>query len=507
MVTRVCALAILTTCGCSHESTFAPTSITPQQVLTRYSGVADRCRKSGVYYVKYRTKTNLGDTVDSVLYGSRGIRNVPNFRRIVSTHGVRGEQGRLSDRSWAQTVNGLVLPNTSPSTVFDRLVNMAAHKADPRVRMLGIKTTGGRRYYVLEIAPNARVLQRRYYESGTFLLRETQTQNYDRDVTTDTISRYVTICGKPVPARVDLSHSLSAETTETTLVRFGRSEDRSLLAVPASKTPFVPQYRLPMTLNSLFSPSAILIRVDIRGQPYWFQLDSGAGDVTLDRDFVRRLGGHEFGEFFATKGGAVRYGNAIIPRLDIGPVYARNLVVSIIDHDYIEDGVHVVGLLGCDFIGSRPIIIDFHSEKVIVLNALPRALPGWTSVQTPLDACRPSIRTRIENQSATLMLDTGSPYTIINEDIYDRISASVNDLGPTRVAFIGAQILAARQYGAPDAFAGSLSLGPLVVSVVAEGRGQDLNNDGILGLNVLRNYRLVLDYKHARTYFQKYPAN
>jgi hypothetical protein len=72
------------------------------------------------------------------------------------------------------------------------------------------------------------------------------------------------------------------------------------------------------------------------------------------------------------------------------------------------------------------------------------------------------------------------------------------------VTFVGGQILDATQYVVPYASAGGLSLGPLLAGVVANGRGQDLDNDGFVGLNVLHNYRIVFDYRHERTYFQKY---
>lgn len=439
------------------------------------------------------------------VYESRGSGKLPDFRVVRTTHGLRSEQGRFSDRSWVQTENGLVLPDSPRQTPFDRLLSAAAHKPDPRVRVLGI-TTGATRQYVLEIAPNARLLQRRYFDVGTFLLRETQTRDYDKAFGVNRFSRYIHVCGKPVATRLDHSDSLSTQTYQTTLVRYDRLADPHLLAIPQSRTPFVPQVRLPATLNSMFGRSGILIRVDIRGAPYWFKLDSGAPSVTLDRDLVRWLGGHEFGKYSGTKGGAVEFASAVVPRLDIGPVYATNLVVSVIDHDDVMQGVHVVGLLGCDFMASRPISIDFRSQTVILANLPSATGPRWTSVQTPLESCRPVLRARLEGEAATLVLDLGAPDTIVNEDLYNHIAASVHELDTTRVRFIGGQILDATQYVVPSASVGKLRLGQLLAGVTAGGRGQDLFNDGFVGLNVLDNYRIVLDYRHERTYFQRYSA-
>lgn len=499
------AMAATTLCACSLQPQFSPTRLTPQQLLTNYRDAAGRCLAPGVFYFRYRTTTTNGDVIVNDYYETRGSGKLSDFRVVTTTHGLRTERGRLSDRSWMQTANGLVLPDSSRQTPFDRALSAAARKPDPRVRMLGI-TRAPTRQYVLEIAPNASLLQRRYFDAGTFLLRETQTRDYDKAVRVYRLSQYIHVCGKPVPTRVDQSDSLSTQTSRTIMVRHDRLADPHLLAIPQSRTPFVPQYRLPATLNSMFGPSGVLIRVDIQGAPYWFQLDSGASSVTLDRDLVRRLGGQEFGKYSGTKGGAVTFANAVLPRLDIGPVYATNFVVLVINHDYIKQGVHVVGLLGCDFIASRPLRIDFRSQTVALANVPSATDPRWTSVQTPLESCRPAIHARLENEPATLLLDLGAPYTVINEDIYDRIAASVHELDTTRLSFIGGQILDATQYVVPNASAGGLWLGPLLASVIAGGRGQDLDNDGFVGLNVLDNYRIVLDYQHERTYFQKYGA-
>jgi hypothetical protein len=284
--------------------------------------------------------------------------------------------------------------------------------------------------------------------------------------------------------------------------------DKRLLAIPQSKTPFVPQRPLPATLNTMFGESGVLIRVDIEGTPYWFALDSGAADIAIDRDLIQRLGGHEFDKYIGTKGGRVQYSVAVLPRLDIGPVDARNVVVTVLNHDYVEQGVHVVGLLGCDFIGSRPLAIDFRNQSVTLLNSAPPPTDRlWTVVRTPLHSCEPSLDVRLENQSATLVLDSGSPDTTINEDLFDKIGVKLTQLDETRVTFIGGVPLDAFQYVVPRASAASLQFGPLIATIIAGGRGQDLETDGILGRNVLENYRWILDYAHQRAYFQRYATD
>jgi hypothetical protein len=503
ITSSIILLAATASCASSLPLQFSATSVTPQQLLARYHNATDGCLAQGIYYLRFRTMIH-GDTVVSDYYESRGAGKSPDGRIVTITHGLRSERGRVSGQSWMQTANGIVLPESSSQTPFDRALSVATHRPDPRVKMLGITTTTERQY-VLEINPNSLLRQRRYFDAGSFLLREVQTRDYDKVVRVDRYSRYIRICGEWVPTRVDHSDSLS-QTYQTTLVRHQRLADQNLLAIPQSRTPFVPQYPLPATLNSMFGPSGILIRTDIQGDPYWFQLDSGASGVTLDRDLVQRLGGQEFGKYSGTKGGAIEFGSAILPRLDIGPVYAANLVVGVINHDFVKQGVHVVGLLGCDFIASRPLSIDFRRQTVVVGYVPSAGDRRWSSVRTPLDSCRPTVRARLENQPGTLLLDLGAPDTVINEDFYDRIAGSVHEFGATRIRFIGGDLLDATRYVVPNASIGALSLGPLLINVVTEGRGQDLDNDGFVGLNVLDNYRIVLDYRRQRTYFQKYDA-
>jgi predicted aspartyl protease len=457
-----------------------------------------------MYHLRYRSASTEGDVAVSDSYETRG-NNTLDYRLVSTTHGIRSERGEIAGWSWLQTANGLVLPDTRLPTVFDRTLAAATRRPDPRVRMLGV-TRAAPHQYVLQIAPNARIRQLRYFDVDSFLLREAVSEDYDGAVTTQRYSGYVRICGNPLSTHVTRSNSLSPETYDITMLKHEQiPPDRRLVAVPRSRTPFVVGYPLHRTLNSLVGESGVLIRVDIRGAPYWLKLDSGSSTIALDRDLVRRLGGREFGKGVTTKGGRVEFSSAVIPRLDIGPVYATNVVVGVLNEDELQQGVEVVGLLGCDFIASRPLAIDFQSQTVTLIDAPPAATDrSWTVVRTPLRSCTPMIRVRIEDEPVTLALDLGATKTILNEDACERIADKLHELDATRIRFIGGVTLDAMQYVAPHATAGDLRLGPLVVTVVSGGRGQNLDDDGILGTNVLGNYRIILDYAHGRTFFRRY---
>lgn len=491
--------------ACASPPVLAPTNLTPQQLLTRNRRVDD-APLPGMYHLRYRRVASDGEVSISDFYEAPG-RAGTDYRAIMSSRGIRVERGRIFGRSWQRDVNGLVLPDSQLKSAFDRVLAAALHRADARVRIAGITQSPPRRY-VLEIRPNARIVQRLYFDVKTFLLRRIVTQDYDRRVGEIDYDGYAWLGKRPVPSRESDFDNLSNKTYETTLVEHERIPYQAkLLSIPRSRVPFAVQYPLPSTINSLFGASGILIRVDIKGSPYWLKLDSGATDIVLDRALVARLGLHEFWKSTGTKGGRVEASTAILPRIDVGPVYAKNVVVTAFASDDMEQGVEVVGLLGCDFIASRPLAIDFRKETVSVTSGAPQLTqPGWVNVRTPLHECRPSIGVRLDRQPATLLLDFGAQSTLVNEDVFDRFGRALRPLDTTPVRFIGGEALDGTQYVVPSASAGNLDLGPIVATVVAGGRGQDLDDDGALGRNVLKDYRVVLDYRRQVTYFHRYQA-
>ncbi len=465
---------------------------------------AERPLAPGLYHLRFRTVSSDGSVSKSDIY-ELGGKPLPDARIVATNHGVRSERGVLSGNWWQRDANGLVLPEARSLTVFDRVLRSTMHPPDGRVRVLGITRTLPHRY-VLEIAPNSRIVQRRYIDAATFLTTEIVTRDYDGTEKTTDYSDYVRVWGLPIPSRESQHSNLSGQIYQTSLLSYRRiPPNPALVAIPHSRAPFVPQTSLPATVNSLFSKYGILIRADIEGNPYWLKLDSGAGDIVLDHDLVLRLGLHEFGKSVGAKGGRLSQALAVLPRIDIGPVYATNLVIESMPSDDMEDGVEVVGLLGCDFIASRPLAIDFRQKTVTEIAAPPPSTDrSWTILRTPLRGCRPTINARLANRAAALLLDFGSPNTVVNEDVLDAITPRPTVLDRKPIEFLGRDRLLGTEYAILNASAGDLNLAPIVVTVVDGARAQDLDDDGFVGRNVLDEYSLVLDYVHQRTYFRKY---
>jgi hypothetical protein len=178
------AASVAAVCACSSPEKFVPTSVTPQELLGRYLKAVRPPAGAGIYHSRFRTITNDGDVTVSDFYEAGGERRSPDYRVTTLVDGMRLGRGRISGRSWQQDADGLVVPDSEMRNVFDRVIEAAVRKADPRVRMLGVTTDLPRRY-VLEIVPNSRLLQRRYFDAKTFLPSETVTKDYDGQVQVD----------------------------------------------------------------------------------------------------------------------------------------------------------------------------------------------------------------------------------------------------------------------------------------------------------------------------------
>lgn len=496
------AIAAAVLAGCTASPAFAPTKLTPQALLVRNRHAVVMRWRADIYHLRYRTVSSDGDVTFTDVYEG-GNAPLPTYREVGTLRGLRTERGRFMGRGWRQTPNGLVLGDTSRSSVFDEIVAGALRHPDPRVRVLGI-TRDAPRAYVLEVVPNARIFQRRYFDTATFQLRKIVTQDYDGNLYESHADDYVWVGGAAVPSHMSQSSSLSHQSSDMRLLSLARlPNDRSVLRPPPSRRPFVPQHALPATLNTLFDSTGILVRADVYGRPYWFKLDSGSASVVLDRAFARELGLSEFGTNTLSKGGKLALSSAVLPRIDVGPVFADNLAVNVLPMAEHEQGVDVVGLLGCDFIGSMPLAIDFAKQTLTILRTAPLRDSRWISVKTPLQGCRPSIRVRLDDVPATLVLDYGSTKMILNEDVAARLGGKLQRLGRATLRYLGDEPLMATQYIVPNVTAGSLQFGPIVADVADGARGQDLDDDGILGRVVLDRFRIVLSYRSQRTFFQR----
>ena len=294
------AIAAAVLAGCTASPAFAPTKLTPQALLVRNRHAVVMRWRADIYHLRYRTVSSDGDVTFTDVYEG-GNAPLPTYREVGTLRGLRTERGRFMGRGWRQTPNGLVLGDTSRSSVFDEI--RGGRPTPPR--SAGSSAGDHARCAAgicLEVVPNARIFQRRYSIPRRFNCAKSS-----RKITTATFTNRTptTTCGSAVPRSPRTCRSpqpLAPKFRYAVALACASPERRSVLRPPPSRRPFVPQHALPATLNTLFDSTGILVRADVYGRPYWFKLDSGSASVVLDRAFARELGLSEFGIQYAFEG-------------------------------------------------------------------------------------------------------------------------------------------------------------------------------------------------------------
>ena len=271
-------------------------------------------------------------------------------------------------------------------------------------------------------------------------------------------------------------------------------------------------------IDHVFVPS----RID--GRPATLLLDPVEG-LMLDRGFARRHAIRAVGGQAAGLGGPVRAGGAGAAEHEV--LFARRLGLSFGDRSVDVPlapvipldsmmapalGRHVDGLLGLDLLGDGIVELDFDRRVMRVHERGGFALPdGATTLPARLLAGKPIVETTIRtadgtSRRAAMVLDFGMAGTVRLTTRYTDANDMVNAVGPVvpnrSETGLG---------GGLESLMGrvaSLSIGDVelrepVVSLARERTGGDAAPpyDGLIGIGVLRRFRVFFDRAESRVAF------
>ncbi len=269
-----------------------------------------------------------------------------------------------------------------------------------------------------------------------------------------------------------------------------------------------------LVIDHVFVPSLIA------GRPAMLQLDPVEG-LMLDRGFARRHAIPTVGGEAAGLGAPVRAGGAGAAEHEV--LFARGLAVSAGDRRFdvrlapvipLDSmmapalGHHVDGLLGLDLLGGV-VEIDFDRRVMRVHERARFAAPaGATVLPARLLAGKPIVQTTIRTADGTslpaaMVLDFGMAGTVRLTTRFTDANRMVDAVGPVVPSRAETGL-----GGALESVIGriaSLSLGGIdlrepVVSLARERTGGDAAPpyDGLIGIGVLRRFRVFFDLAQSR---------
>lgn len=167
------------------------------------------------------------------------------------------------------------------------------------------------------------------------------------------------------------------------------------------------------TVPFSFEDNRIFVQCRINGQgPYAFVIDTGSGDLTIDRALAHRLDLH--GEHAGTLGGAgshtVSYSTAFVTSLSVGSALASNQQATILDLSPIREGIglrRLDGIIGYSMLRHYAVQVDM-DQHVLTLSRERLALPpDAISVPFTLDSGFVFVQAGIQGLPGRILIDTG----------------------------------------------------------------------------------------------------
>jgi hypothetical protein len=477
---------------------YTSTSLTAVQILAK-SDAAYGKLEPGDYVSVYRTQGGGMDTVETTR--TSGDDDITTWQSGEYT--TAG--GWFKGQSWTQDENGVVLLRSNFRSRVDPNVIALRRPENPanRVTVLGV-TTSKPAAYVIEVNPPGGSDEFRYYDATTFLLDRVVWFAKDRYKHTTEYAGYRKIFGEMVAARETYGDGRPQNDRISELVSYSRApagsppvtmpESRPLFSLPGNK---------PLVLPARFESDGIVIRATINGRGLDFLLDSGSDSLMIDPGIAHDLGLPSYGIDRQTMGGDVDISRTRIPSMSIGPLQLRDVVFEITPLSMQTDDARVVGILGCDFLASAIVGIDFKRQTVTLYprTSFDAQSLGARAYPIEIDDGVPRIQAFVGGISGSFLVDTGAFMMFFYPQYLKRIKSTRESDRIVSTEAIGGDV-DTHVYDFDDFIFGGIKFGHGSALVPITSTFDLLDYDGILGRDVLQDYQLYFDYAN-RTLFMR----
>ena len=240
-------------------------------------------------------------------------------------------------------------------------------------------------------------------------------------------------------------------------------------------------------------------------------LDTGGGELLLRRDFARELGLHETGK-------AVSENGARLVPIEAPHISASNVSVPVpssdammLDADRMQSGVEADALFPVRLLRDHAVTFDYPMRRF----GIDIDVPAGTAL--PLEIAPHSgfarLPVTIGGETAYVLLDSGASCTMLSQAYIDKLHADHSDWRTVHGAYDDANMLGgtfeagAQELLLPELDIAGISLSNVAVVSRPEGTFEHWMSSltsgpiiGSLGGNVLRNFRLTIDYPNSRLF-------
>jgi len=432
------------------------------------------------------------------------LRSGDDYRTDTTLGPFKSAEGSFHGQDWSQNENGeTVLDNAEPGVeIGDRTTTRLTRISQPLdayvITKLNLRGSGSKQY----IDPATWHVVRRDYIRPT----GTSTVSYDDFRTTGTYTCAWHWAFRDGHAENDEDYRI--ESLDPSAV------SEAELAIPPARRTLA---EFPAGISSVALPvhlidGQFIVRVNINGRGLDFQLDTGAGDLVIDRDVAKQLGLEEHGAYSsAVNAGRYVGTNVIVPEMKVGNLTMHDVVVSTIPHVAGDNPDYkIVGLLGFDFIDAVGLKLDYEAGTMTATT--PDAFEAPTDPRTidldvRLGSLRPQTSVAVNGVlGQRFILDTGATGGLMLFDYFQRRNPDVlrnaQWLAPNpNMRFIGVGgEFEVQPYRLRSVTIGQVNFTDFIALAVTSGGSYSANEDGLIGTDLLALFTLYTDYANGKVY-------
>lgn len=485
----------------ADEPQYAAISLTPTQLLQKAAEARGTMRDRAYHEIEDTVNGERTIHTDYLTDGDNSIEtdiDGPFIRSFGTWHGV----------DWEKNTNGVVVHTTDFALTADpfRQALSSPHASSSNMRVLGV-TKGADPAIVLELKPRDALLQRRYYDAKTYLLRRIETTEYDGHTKVRTYEDYAPFHGSQVARTSAYSDGRrqNDSASHVTLLEDARTTPASAFAIPASSRPFTFASNTPVEVPSTFTEDGIIVRLNVGGRGLDFVLDSGASGITIDRGTAQSLGLTLHGRNMNTIAGDVEYSQTILPDVSVGVLHAKNLAVDVVPYTEPVGDMKVVGLLGGDFFASGAVTVDFRNRRVTIAPQLASAPDGYAKLPISIDDFVPMLDATFNGKKGTFIADLGAFATMLYPHYFAQFGAPKEDEDYDGAQFIGGETKT-RSYRFSHLELGDYVLEDVLVRIPSNSKVDDVDYDGLVGRDILKYFTVIFDYPNRTCYLKPFSA-
>ncbi|MBV9647733.1 MAG: aspartyl protease family protein [Candidatus Eremiobacteraeota bacterium] len=273
-------------------------------------------------------------------------------------------------------------------------------------------------------------------------------------------------------------------------------------------------FTLPDGMDHVDLPARILngriyVRATVGQRGLDFLLDTGASTLTLDGAIASQLGLSVIDQRSMVTVQRHSIGEAIVPRIDIGALRMKDVVVSVIPSLPKErTDTTIVGILGLDFLAQAVFKIDYEHGRVTAFRSdafTPPGDPLTSTLPVRLGTGSPETTVVINGVKADrFTIDTGAAGTFLLFNYFvsrypDVLKNGTYGEGESTFWGVGG-FGTAKPYMLHELLLGKTKFTDTPGYVVASDSAFDWAQDGLIGSDFLRLYDVWLDYEYSRIY-------